>query len=231
MAQVDMDWNVFVELIDRIPAGRATVSLQGEGEPSLHPMFEEMARYVLERGHRPYTILNGSRMDVEMLPRLFPAIGISIDTLDAMKAEEIGRHNLSKVLRNLDELLEHMPAKCITIMTVDLGQPLDQLKQWVSKKKFGRHVIQALTPKDDYARRYTISTQGLKRPEPSICNLLEKPVMRYYTFEGRELPCCFMKDPTDFTTVENLRLTLREGRVAHCCSGCPSLNTIGHSSP
>lgn len=86
MPQQDMAWDTFVRIVDRIPGRGSMVSLQGEGEPSLHPKFEAMAQHVATRGHQAYTILNASRIDAERLSRLFPTVGISVDTLDAHRA-------------------------------------------------------------------------------------------------------------------------------------------------
>lgn len=85
MPQQDMAWDTFTSIVDGIAWPGAIVSLQGEGEPSLHPRFWEMAQYVADRGHVPYTILNGSRIDAWRLAALFPTAGISIDTLQALR--------------------------------------------------------------------------------------------------------------------------------------------------
>lgn len=226
MPQADMAWDTFKTIVDGITEVGATVSLQGEGEPSLHPLFEEMARYVLRKGHVPYTILNGTRLDALTLAALFPRVGISIDTLDEARANEIGRHNISKVLRQLDALLLVMPPGLVTVMTVDMGQPLDVLRAWVRTRGFGRHIIQPLSPKTDYARRYTVSAEGLRRHGPSYCGYLERGLMRFYTWSGQELPCCFMKDGSEFGSIAKLRAALRAGVPTRSCAACPRLKSI-----
>lgn len=225
MPQRDMSWDIFQSIIDAIPEPRVTISLQGEGEPSLHPMFEQMAECIRARGHQPYTILNGSQLDPFTLPILFPSLGISIDTLDPALAKDIGRHNLPKVLRNLDALCRVMSPSRISIMTVDMGQPLESLREWVAREKFRTHVVQPLSPKSDYARRYTISTDLIKQPQGSrTCRFLDKPRHRFFTWDGRELPCPFMKDPTDYTTRNELQLKLKQGCHMRCCHQCPNAN-------
>lgn len=227
MPQQDMPWEVFQRIVDAIPETRVIVSLQGEGEPSLHPQFEEMAAYVTARGHRPYTILNGSRIHAQQLAALFPTLGISIDSLDAQFAEQTGRHNLPKVLRNLQDLCEVMSPKRIIIMTVDMGQPLDELRAWVKNKDFGRHIIQPLSPKSDYARHYTVSTSTLQsRQLPSTCRFLEQTSHRFFTWTGQELPCAFMKDPVDYRSRQDARQKLRQGERMQCCHGCPQLRPL-----
>ena len=133
MSQQDMTWETFSAIIDRLSKRHphCTVSLQGEGEPSLHPLFWRMVDYVVASGHTPYSILNGSRVEAARIASTFPRIGISLDTLDADTAERIGRHNLPKVLSNLEELVAAMGPARITVMSVDLGQPLAPLRAWV----------------------------------------------------------------------------------------------------
>lgn len=227
MPQRDMAWNDFTRIVDSIAQIGKTVSLQGEGEPSLHPQFEEMAAYVASKGHLPYTILNGSRIAPGRLAKLFPNIGVSVDTLDADYAASIGRHNLPKVLENLTELTRAMNPKRITIMTVNMGQPLGELKSWVKKQGFGRHIIQPLSPKSDYARRYTVNSQAITKPQPSRCVFLEHHLTRFYTWQGKELPCVFMKDHQDFLNTTDLRSKLRSGEFTKSCHGCAHMMPIG----
>jgi len=226
MPQKDMSWDVFTRIVSSIVGKGRSVWLQGEGEPSLHPQFEEMARYVTAHGHHPYTILNGSRVDPQSLHELFPTIGFSVDTLDEEKAHQTGRYNLPKVLRNIDLLSQVMPPKCINIMTVDMGQPLDALRRWVAERGFARHIVQPLSPKSDYARRYTVNSQLIVPPRPSACHYLQRNLMRFYTWDGRELPCYCMKDPEDFTTIDGLQKQLAKGAIPRCCSGCTHLRRL-----
>lgn len=225
MPQQDMSWDTFLLIVDRIPGRGSTVSLQGEGEPSLHPKFEAMAEHVAKRGHRPYTILNASRINPARLSQLFPTMSISVDTLDEHFAKEIGRQNLPKVLRNLELLCQAMHPNRITIMTVNMGQPLGELRRWVYLRGFGQHIVQQLSPKSDYARRYTVNSQLIQPSGPSTCRYLQRQLMRFYTWEGTELPCCFMKNSLDFTSREELSARLAKGLPSSCCEGCPQLVT------
>ncbi len=86
MPQQDMAWDTFAGIVDAIAEPGATVLLQGEGEPTLHPRFWDRVAYVRSKRHRTYSIINGSRVDVPRIARLFPQIGISLDTLDAAMA-------------------------------------------------------------------------------------------------------------------------------------------------
>ena len=106
MPQQDMIWETFESIVNAIPEKAVTVSLQGEGEPSLHARFFDMARFVRDKGHSPYTIINGSRIDGALINELFPRFGVSVDTLDPAFSSEIGRHNLDKVIMHVTELTQ-----------------------------------------------------------------------------------------------------------------------------
>jgi MoaA/NifB/PqqE/SkfB family radical SAM enzyme len=224
MPQRDMRWEQFVRIVDSIGDRRSTVSLQGEGEPSLHPQLMEMAEYVTRAGHVPYTILNGSRVDAVQLARAFPRVGISLDTLDPQEAERIGRHNLAKVLANVEALLDVMGPRRLIIMTVDMGQDLAPLRQWVRERGFLRHIVQPLSPKDDYARRYKerVAPREASLQRPS-CRYLEADIMRFYSLGGSTMPCCFIKDAAAFTSIQALRAGFGAGHVPRACSGCGEL--------
>ena len=236
MPQQDMAWATFTGIVDAIAVPGATVSLQGEGEPTLHPRFWDMVAYVHSKRHRPYTIINGSRVDVPRIARLFPQIGISIDTLDAAVADKIGRYNLPKVLANLEALCSAMGPQRIVLMTVNLGQPLDELTAWAKQRGFASHVVQPLKTKSDYARRYekllvrVPAPNGVKSEVPSTpaaiprtCRFLYQDIMRYYTCSGLALPCCFIKDTEGIYSIAGLRTALGQGRVPKGCAGCDEL--------
>lgn len=240
MQQQDMTWETFTNIIDALPLHHplsqpTTVSLQGEGEPSLHPQFWEMVDYVRHKGHVPYTIVNGSRLDPVRIAHSFPRIGISLDTLDPAVAEKIGRHNLSKVLANLEALCMAMGPQRIVVMTVNLGQPLDDLRTWVKQRGFGDHIVQPLRGKQDYAKRYGRHTTQPDAPpivapppsrQPQTCRFLQQDRMRYYTWDGQELPCSFIKDTQGIPSVTGLRTMLSEGHVPPGCAGCRELKLL-----
>jgi|UPI000647F479 MoaA/NifB/PqqE/SkfB family radical SAM enzyme len=224
MAQRDMPWERFEGIVERIGGAGATVSLQGEGEPSMHPRFWDMVAHVIARGHVPYTILNGSRIDLAQVAKHFPVIAVSIDTLDDAVAERIGRPNLRKVLHHLAEMVLVMGPQRIEIMSVDVGQPLGALRQWARETGFRKHVVQPLQPKADYGRRYRVQPpRPLRRPVPMSCRFIEGDAVRYYTLDGLVLPCAFIKDPTGIESIEGLKAMLGRGEVPVGCSGCVHL--------
>ena len=248
MPQQDMAWDTFTDIVDGIDTsgseGGATVSLQGEGEPTLHPRFWDMVAYVHRKGHMPYSIINGSRVDVARVARWFPQIGVSLDTLDPAIAEKIGRYNLPKVLANLEALCAAMGPQRIVLMTVNLGQTLDELKAWAQQRGFASHVVQPLKTKADYARRYEKhlvravptglqTAQAAAAPEiaaaapvPRSCRFLHQDLMRYYTVTGLALPCCFIKDTEGIESIASLQTSLAQGHVPKGCAGCDELRVV-----
>jgi hypothetical protein len=49
--------------------------------------------------------------------------------------------------------------------------------------------------------------------------------MRYYDIEGREMPCCFIKDVSTFTSIDALADSLLQGVVPPPCAGCREIMT------
>lgn len=232
MQQQDMAWDTFTGIVDAIAQPGSTVSLQGEGEPTLHPRFWDMVAYVYSKRHTPYSIINGSRVDAARIARLFPQIGVSLDTLDAAVAEKIGRFNLSKVLANLEALCAAMGPERIVLMTVNLGQPLDALRAWAQQRGFASHIVQPLKTKADYARRYehhlvrSPCTGSVEAATARTCRFLHQDLMRYYTVNGLALPCVFIKDTVGIESIAGLRSALQQGSVPKGCAGCDELRPI-----
>jgi len=223
MPQRDMAWERFVGIVDAIAKPRVTVSLQGEGEPSLHPRFWDMVAHVKLRGHVPYTILNGSRVDADRIAANLPTVAVSVDTLDPAEAERIGRHNLQKVMDNVEALVTAMGAGRIVIMSVDVGQPMDLLREWVRLNRFQHHVVQPLQPKADYAKRYRVAPPKPLPRLPMTCRFVERDLMRFHPLEGPALPCAFIKDTTGIVSIAGLRQAIGTGEPPAGCLGCREL--------
>lgn len=219
MPQRHMSWAVFEHVLAGIPAGPHAVSLQGEGEPTLHPRFWDMVGAVRARGFVPTTITNGYEIDVARIAAELPDVAVSLDTLDETEATRIGRLKLSRVLANVERLLAAMGPARLRIMTVDYGQDLAALKDFLRVRGLTRHVVQPLQPKDDYVRRYPERRPVAGRYHHQ-CRFLRAPVMRFYDISGRELPCCFIKDTSSFTSIEALSRDLDRGVVPAPCAGC-----------
>lgn len=224
MKQRDMDWRTFESVLDRLTEARGTVSLQGEGEPMLHPRFWDMVDAVIGRGFIPYTITNGSRIDAQRIAACFGKIGVSLDTIDPELADRIGRMNVPKVLANLERLLEALedPRRLI-VHSVDFGQDLTPLRAYIKEIGITRHYVQPLQIKDEYLGLYDASVT-LEPGECSYrCRYVERPIMRYFDIEGTEMPCCFIKDARRFISTEHIASCLDDKTVPDCCAGCREL--------
>lgn len=221
MPQAHMSWETFTEILrNEIEHTPSRISLQGEGEPMMHPRFWDMVEAIREAGLIPYTITNGSLMDAARIARTFKNIGISLDTIDPVFAQRIGRYKLPRVLANIDALRTVMSPDKIFIHTVDMGQPLDPLRKYLKERGLMRHVVQPLQTKTDYSRRYAAPNEQLLGRCTFNCRFVNSVEMRYYDISGRELPCCFIKDVQKFSSREHVREQLDKRIVPDCCTGC-----------
>lgn len=219
MVQGDMAYETGARLLDAhvqrfgVPF---SVSLQGEGEPTMHPRFFDFAQKVRDIGSQPYTITNGTYKQAERFAEHFEVVGVSLDTLDPQVATRIGRHNLPKVVRFIDRLSEHVR---VVVHTVALARDLPAVQRFCEVRGL-RHVVQPLQPKADYARRYPDLVGPSARPTPFRCAYLEQPIFRYYSLDGTELPCCFIKDTSQFAGIEQTAAQARAGHTPEVCRGC-----------
>jgi molybdenum cofactor biosynthesis enzyme MoaA len=223
MAQGDMPLDQFRAIVDghltRYGVPRR-LSLQGEGEPTLNRDFFAMAAYARSIGAEPFTITNGTYRYPEHFLADFRQIGVSIDTLNAEEAAAIGRHNLQRVLDFVDSLHGKL---ALTIFTVAVSRSVQQVRNWCRARGL-HHVVQPLQGKDDYSRRYPQRIQLHRPPKEFRCRYLDQDRMRYYDLAGREMPCCFIKDASNFHSIEALRMTFAEHHVPATCSGCVHLS-------
>lgn len=221
--QAHMDWDQFAGILADLPDTAAEVMLQGEGEPSLHPRFWDMADAVRARGPRLMTIINGSRIDADRFAAVFDEVIVSVDTLDARLAADIGRHNLPKVLTNLEALIGAMGPGRVQVFSVDFGQDLAPLRAWLAARGNVRHVTQTVQGKPDYTSRYDaarLSARLLSGRYHYRCPFIETPQMRFYTVDGTMHPCCYIKDRAAFVSVEDIAGTLARHEVPRVCEGC-----------
>lgn len=225
MPQRHMAWETFEAIVARLPSGPHVVSLQGEGEPTLHPRFWEMAEQVRQRGWVPTTITNGYQVDVAKLASHFPTLGISIDTVDPDEADRIGRFKLPKVLATLDQLLIAMGPDRLRVHTTDYGQDVAAVRQYLKARRVEAHIVQPLQGKADYAARYAVpdAPTGPDRYHYA-CRYLQRPEMRYFNIDGTEMPCCFIKDTSRFTSTADVTASLANARVPPSCEGCREIS-------
>ena len=219
MKQRHMAWDLFERLLAGVPAGDHVVSLQGEGEPTVHPRFWDMVDAVRRRGLRPFTITNCSHVDAARFAASFPTFAVSIDTLDPAEADRIGRYKIDGMLKNLDALCAPMDPGRIHIMTVDYGQPLTAVREFARTRGSGTPFSRCRR-KDDYAERYPDRITAQPRPYTYRCRYLDQPLRRYYDVEGREYPCCFIKDHRRHEPIETLRAKMAARQMPAACEGC-----------
>jgi MoaA/NifB/PqqE/SkfB family radical SAM enzyme len=205
MRQGDMPYETFTSLLERHIARYGTpnlVSLQGEGEPTLHHDFLRMAQFVLGLGIQPYTITNGTYKHPDRFIGLFPEVGVSVDTLDDTQGRKIGRYNLSRVRAFIESLAPHTT---IVIHSVAHTEHTPPIAHWCKEKGY-RHIVQPLQTKADYSRRYRVPATIPVSPGSFSCGYLATPRMRYYSLDGIELPCCFIKDTSQYEGMSSLLL-------------------------
>lgn len=216
-----MSMSLFHALLQKIPAGRHVVSLQGEGEPLAHPQFFSLATQVWQAGHIPYVITNCSLAKSQHLPVAFPRIGISLDTVETGEAERIGRRQLKKVLSNLERLVSIAGPDRIAVHTVDMGQPLGPLRKYIASLGIEQHIVQALQTKDDYRRHYPIPVSiPVSKGRPLPCRYVARPSMKFFNIDGIEMPCAYIKDATVFRSAQALSEEFEVGEVPAACTGC-----------
>jgi MoaA/NifB/PqqE/SkfB family radical SAM enzyme len=219
MRQGDMPYETFTALLERHAAAHGIpdiVSLQGEGEPTLHHDFFRMAEFARDMGSCPYTITNGTHKHPERFVGLFPRVGVSVDTLDEAVARKIGRYNLPRVISFIEALASHL-----TVVVHSVGHPTHTppIASWCRQNGYA-HVIQPLQTKPDYALRYLPRRTEPVSRRPFSCLYLEHPRMRYYSLDGTEFPCCFIKDATVYDGMSNLLHHQQSGTRPKCCTGC-----------
>lgn len=231
MPQADMPWDQFKAIVDQIPVGQ-TVMLQGEGEPTLWPDWWRGVEYTHSRGLVPYSIMNGSRVDVVRTAILFPRIGVSIDTLDPKEAENIGRHNLKKVLENVEQLNRAMPNRVLIHITrAQTG--VEDVVRWAIERDMG-YVIQPLQVKDDYQVVYPMWLRHRHPDTDTVAseNALECKYLvadnHYWTVDGLDLPCCYIKADAQTFNRYAASQEMAAGITPRHCTNCRNLCKTNH---
>lgn len=221
MPQRNMPWALFEKILGGIAPG-SRVSLQGEGEPFLHPRFWDMVEALRGAGMEPYVITNGTLIDdAARVAACFPTLGVSLDTMDPEVSKQTGRLHLDRVLEGLERLRQAVqPASRVVVHTVDFGQAVAPVAEYARAMGF-KHLVQTLQPKDDYARYY--ASESSWGACTYRCRYIEQPVMRYYNLDGVEMPCCYIKDAAQFPGIEAIAADLAARRVPAVCRGCREL--------
>lgn len=213
--------------MDRAPDNLEFVSLQGEGEPVLNKAVWKMAGIVKQRSISTYTITNAayrlSHPLCEMIDAHFNRIGVSLDTINKQFADRVGRYNLPLTLATLEQLIERLGPERIDIYTVALSRKsVDEVSRFVKRFEGVNHIIQPIQSKDDYQINYRVNV----RPSDHTyqCRYLDNDIMRFFNIEGIEMPCCYIKDRTRYTSLAHTRSLLADKTIPDCCSGCRELD-------
>jgi len=226
MIQKHMELDVYRRILDSAPANLEYISLQGEGEPILNKSIWTMAGLAKQRQIPTYTITNAAYRLTERLAKAmdihFDRIGISLDTINVNFASRIGRINLPRTMNTLENLIGRLGAERIDVYTVALSRKsVDEVRRYIAGFSGVRHIIQPLQSKDDYQINYRIQDD---RREPDFrCRYLENNLMRYFDIDGIEMPCCILKNPENYQSIDLIKNQLLSNTVPGCCSGCREL--------
>lgn len=111
LEQGDMSYKDFEKIISRFHRLKS-VSLQGEGEPLIHPDFIKMVGYLKKKRIEVYTISNGLLLDMDMIKNLcncgLDELGVSIESLDEKLYKRLKpRANLQRVIFNIKKLIKY----------------------------------------------------------------------------------------------------------------------------
>lgn len=220
MKQDDMMFNDFERIlnehIDRYGVPEE-VLLQGEGEPTLHEHFFDMAAKVREIGSVPNTVTNGTYKHPEHFLEYFEDVGVSVDTLNELTAKRIGRYNLTSVIRFIEALAKDIR---ISVYSVAIAKDLPAVRRFCRERGLF-HIVQPLQPKPDYTCRYPyLHMSGGIRQGDFWCMYIAYPINRYYALDGTELPCCYIKDLSTYNGYEEMAAQAAEGIIPKVCEGC-----------
>jgi MoaA/NifB/PqqE/SkfB family radical SAM enzyme len=224
MQQKDMPFDDYLGIMNTHLARYGVprqVSLQGEGEPTLNKSFFKMAEHAARIGSEPFTITNGTYKYPEHFAEMFPSVGISVDTLDPAEAHNIGRYNLDRVLEFVDAIDKLTK---VIIFTTVASPSSGGVAEWCRTRGF-THFVQPLQTKPDYQYRYPQQQQVTlhQPPKQFACKYLATDMFRYYAIDGVKMPCCFIKDTSQYVSIADLQQQLSLHKTPHSCQGCMHL--------
>jgi hypothetical protein len=61
------------------------------------------------------------------------------------------------------------------------------------------------------------------------CGYLTQPKMRYYSLDGTEMPCCFIKDTSVYEGLDGLQAHQQAGTWPKACVGCRYADKVAYS--
>lgn len=229
MPQLDMTYADFQKHVLATP-NITYVMLHGEGESTLHADFESMLNFLHERNIPVRLTTNGTYPYPERLTKLERLI-VSIDSLDQAKSAAIGRSNTKKAIEFVEACVDlKIPLEVVSVTGTMNPQEFHQVFLWASKLGV-KHRLQKLMAKTDYVKFYPKDfnfgsspayqhTIAIPEKTKLTCVYVEKPLMKFITVQNKQLPCCFIKDPTSFSSTASIAADLNKGTVPATCEGC-----------
>lgn len=231
-----MSFDVFKRIVDEWRDSPHTVdfSLSGEGESLLHPQFWEFVDYIRQTTtHKVSVITNGSTLtdsNISLMCQKLDHVRVSLDTMDPALAERVGRHFHDRVVANIIRLAK--TGMSVSIMTTDFGQDIQPVRDFAKSLKQPNvsQASQPLQPKTDYANAYTMFARPIqftpRKPSYVVCGNILSQSITMYTVDGLKLPCCFIKDRSQYpghdAVVEQMTNPTNTD-IPSCCLGCPRL--------
>jgi molybdenum cofactor biosynthesis enzyme MoaA len=194
--------------------------LNGEGEPTLNKHLFDMAAWGKSIGARVSTVTNGSYKYPEKFIGLFDEVSLSVESLSEDKSNKLGRFGVHNTLQQA----LYFKAYGINVI-INHVQGIDphasaEVHAWCIHHGLKIRPI-PLMAKPDYSKVYPVHfTPLLKRPQTAFkCKYVAQDLWRFYNIDGIEMPCCFIKDHSKFTSIADLRERLNHD-VPPPCVGC-----------
>lgn len=213
---------------------KITFVLAGEGETMTHPRFWDIVEYIRGTKHHLTMITNGSAINEHNARQMrgkFDRVAVSLDTMDPVLAEQVGRHFHDKVIAGI-RLLSQLQIP-LMIMTTDFGQDIDPVREFINTlpTRVVEHRVQALYTKHDYATSYTMFSPTIplipESPRRVMCPLASSGTFVAYDVNGIKTPCCYIKDKSTYTGYEQLVSILSDPSnttIPTTCRGCRLLS-------
>ena len=130
-----MSFELFEEIINKLPEEIDTITLSGLGEMFLDPNIFDKIKYLKDRDYKVLALTNGSVFTDEKIEKLndsgIDSLRISIHGLDYVEYKEITGASMTKY-SNMNNLLENRSRDIYTIITVDMIEAdEDRVKSFV----------------------------------------------------------------------------------------------------
>lgn len=159
-------------------------------------------------------------------------VHFTIDTLNAKESEQIGRHNLKKVLENVEQLARAMPNR-VTIHIVRAQTGIEDVIRWSIERELN-YSVQPLQHKEDYEVVYPMWMRARPGPVEQAADRYECKYLsgstHFYDVEGRDLPCCYIKRNADTFDRDAARQQMQSGVVPSHCTGCRQLTKVNNGN-